>query len=173
MGIDMIGLNLRRVREQNGFTQEAIAKKLGVSRQAVCMWESGKREVSVSKLIEVAEIFNMSIDEIIRPGKVRPNNNNYPVVKNKKEKADPKTCFELDAPYANEVLLVGDFNSWNAGGILLKKNEKGLWKIELALNPGKYEYKFIVDGKWQNDPANTDTAVNSYGTTNSVKEITK
>lgn len=172
MGIDVIGLNLKKVREINGFTQGAVAKKLGVSRQAVCMWESGKREISVSMLIEIADFFNMGIDEIIRPGKVKTNNNVRPIIKHE-ETVDYKTHFELNAPYANEVFLIGDFNSWNAGGIPLKKNKNGLWQLELELNPGKYEYKFIVDGKWQNDPANNNTVINSFGTTNSVKEVSK
>jgi 1,4-alpha-glucan branching enzyme len=114
----------------------------------------------------------MSIDEIIRPGKAKTNNNVRPIIKNE-ETVDSKTHFELNAPYANEVLLIGDFNAWKAGGMPLKKNKNGLWKLELKLNPGKYEYKFIVDGKWQNDPANSNTVINSFGTTNSVKEITK
>lgn len=172
METDIIGLNLKKVREHNGFTQGAIAKKLGVSRQAVCMWESGKREVSVSMLIEIADIFNMSIDEIIRPGKVKSNNNVPPPAKNKEE-VNLKTKFELNAPYANEVFLIGDFNSWKAEGLPLKKNKKGMWNLELELMPGKYEYKFIVDGKWQNDPVNNNTVLNSYGTFNSVKEISK
>lgn len=170
MGADTIGFSLKKVRENNGFTQGAIAKKLGVSRQAVCMWESGKREVSVSMLMKIADIHNMSIDEIVRPGKAKPDNNASLMIKNN---GAAKTSFELAAPYASEVLLIGDFNAWNAGGIPLKKCKNGSWKLELELTPGKYEYKFIVDGEWQNDPANTNTVINSFGTTNSVKEIIK
>jgi 5'-AMP-activated protein kinase regulatory beta subunit len=170
MGTDMIGSNLKKVREHNGFTQEAIAKKLGVSRQAVCMWESGKREVSVSMLIEIADIFNMSIDEIVRPGKAKSNNISS-IVKNNKETLNSKTHFELNAPDANEVFLIGDFNAWSGDGIPLKKDKNGLWALGLELKPGKYEYKFIVDGKWQNDPTNIDTVLNSYGTFNSVKKV--
>ena len=171
MKTTMIGLNLKKTREKNGFTQGDVAKKLGVSRQAVCMWESGKREVSVSKLIEIADIFNMSIDEIVRPEKAKLKDDVRTAIKNKEKETSLKTVFEFDAPYANEVLLIGDFNSWKAGGVSLKKDKDGLWRIELALDPGKYEYKFIVDGNWQNDPANTNIVINSFGTANSVKEI--
>ncbi|MEW6087884.1 MAG: helix-turn-helix domain-containing protein [bacterium] len=163
MGIDNVGLNLKKFRENNGFTQESIAKRLGVSRQAVCMWESGKRELRVSTLIEIADFFDAGIDEIIRPGKIKANNNKKILIS--------RATFELNAPGANEVLLIGDFNSWNAPGIPLKKSKNGIWKIDLDLMPGKYEYKFIIDGKWVNDPVNPKTIINSYGTHNSVKEI--
>lgn len=147
----MIGETLKNLRQKNGLSQAALAKKLSVSRQAICMWECGKREFGISTLVKIADIFNVSIDEIVRQR--------------------PKAKFELSAPFANEVLLIGDFNSWNASGLRLKKDVSGLWKFELELKPGKYEYKFIVDGKWQNDPLNVNTVLNSYGTTNSVKEI--
>lgn len=147
----MISQNLKNLRKRNSLSQAVLAKKLGVSRQAVCMWETGKREFGISTVVEIADIFDVSVDEIVRQR--------------------PKTSFELDAPSANEVLLIGDFNSWNASGLRLKKDKTGLWKLELELKPGRYEYKFIVDGKWQNDPLNANTVLNSYGTTNSVKEI--
>ncbi|MFH1288490.1 MAG: helix-turn-helix domain-containing protein [bacterium] len=172
----MIGQNLKNLREKNNLSQVVLAKKLGVSRQAVCMWESGKREFGISTLVKIADIFDVSIDEIVRPGYKRKTcpkldsrfRGNDGEIRGNDRKS---IVFELNAPSVNEVLLIGDFNSWNTSGIQLKKDKTGLWKLELELKPGKYEYKFIVDGKWQNDPVNTNTVLNSYGTTNSVKEI--
>ncbi|MEW6088118.1 MAG: glycogen-binding domain-containing protein [bacterium] len=82
-----------------------------------------------------------------------------------------KVIFHLDAPDANDVLLTGDFNSWNEAGLKMKKNQNGKWSVEVNLEPGKYEYKFIVDGRWWTDPLNTETVTNSFGSLNSVKEV--
>jgi len=79
--------------------------------------------------------------------------------------------FELVAPTANKVILTGDFNSWSIEGIEMKKNSKGTWKTKVSLGPGRYEYKFIVDGEWWNDPANSNMVPNIYGGVNSVKEV--
>jgi hypothetical protein len=40
-----------------------------------------------------------------------------------------------------------------------------------VLKPGKYEYKYVVDGQWQKDPFNNLFTKNTYGTENSIIEI--
>ena len=54
---------------------------------------------------------------------------------------------------ANEVYLAGSFNNWQTHELKLKKYQEG-WKTTLELEPGKYYYKFIVDGRWMPDPHN-------------------
>jgi len=56
-------------------------------------------------------------------------------------------------PNAKKVTLAGNFNSWNPGELLMEKTAGG-WRITYAMAPGLYEYKFIVDGEWINDPSN-------------------
>lgn len=100
----------------------------------------------------------------------------------KKVKKDSKSCcckaktkkivFQLSAANATAVVLTGDFNAWNKEGIKMKKEKTGIWKSEIELAAGRYEYKFIVDGKWWTDPANKRTAINSFGDVNSVIEVT-
>lgn len=82
-----------------------------------------------------------------------------------------KIAFQLNAPNANAVLLTGDFNAWNPAGIKMSKEKAGAWKAEVELGAGRYEYKFVVDGKWWTDPANKHTAINSFGDVNSVIEV--
>lgn len=53
---------------------------------------------------------------------------------------------------AQQVSLVSDFNNWNMFGTPLAKTAEG-WECRLNLPPGKYLYKFIVDGSWTNDPS--------------------
>ena len=61
------------------------------------------------------------------------------------KKVMKKAPFSLMAPDARSVQLAGDFNSWNPEVNPLKKSSNGVWKINLKLSPGRYEYRFLVD----------------------------
>ena len=82
-----------------------------------------------------------------------------------------KRVFSFDAPQAKEVLLAGDFNDWKAEKHPLKKNNDGLWQKSTFLLPGRYEYKFLVDGTWKVDPENTQVCMNQFGSQNNVFTI--
>ena len=81
------------------------------------------------------------------------------------------TEFRLYAPQAKRVRLAGTFNNWNARTLCAKKDSGGNWIVKVNLKPGRYEYKFVVDGNWLNDPRCTWFAPNSYGSQNSIIEI--
>lgn len=154
----LVGENLRLLREKKKVTQAELAKSIGVSRQAICMWEKNKREIGLSALNKIAEVLDVPIHRII--GGV-----------NMAKKNEKKVKFELKAPTATSVALSGDFNNWDSKGLALKKKRDGSWSIELSLKPGRYEYKFIVDGEWKLDPENKLRSPNPFGTENSVKEV--
>ncbi|MEM6558576.1 MAG: M28 family peptidase [Myxococcota bacterium] len=60
--------------------------------------------------------------------------------------------FSVTFPDAQSVSLVADFNQWNMFGTpMARKGDR--WVTRLDLPPGKYVYKFIVDGMWTNDPS--------------------
>ncbi len=80
-----------------------------------------------------------------------------------------KTEFNLSAPQAKSVFVAGNFNQWNLSAHPLKRDKKGVWKISLALGPGRYEYRFLVDGEWQNDPNSPSLVENAFGTLNCLK----
>jgi len=79
--------------------------------------------------------------------------------------------FSYEAPNAQTVYLAGDFNGWNTTATPLAKDENGVWKVLLKLAPGKYQYKFVVDGNWFFDQDNPNLADDGYGGSNSVVEI--
>lgn len=55
----------------------------------------------------------------------------------------------IEAPGAKEVFVAGTFNNWNPQSQRLKRAAKeGRWVGTLDLPPGRYEYKFVVDGRW-------------------------
>ena len=82
-----------------------------------------------------------------------------------------KIQFKYFDPKAKEVYLAGDFNNWNPQKKLMKKQENGEWVIRVLLDPGKVEYKYVVDGKWVNDPGAKEYSYNGVGTQNSVKVV--
>jgi len=86
-------------------------------------------------------------------------------MKAKKKKAIE---FKLMAPQAKKVLISGDFNKWSNKTTSMKKNKNGSWSSKVNLNPGRYEYKFIVDGQWWTDPICQEAIHNSLGSQNSV-----
>jgi 1,4-alpha-glucan branching enzyme len=82
-----------------------------------------------------------------------------------------KVIFSFAAPDAKEVRLVGDFSNWEANPIALKKLKSGQWKATVALEAGRHEYRYLVDGKWIDDPTCSNRVPNSYGSHNCVREV--
>ena len=75
-------------------------------------------------------------------------------------------------PRAHSVQIAGDFNNWQPEkNIMDKVGDSGVWQTQMKLNPGRYRYRLVVDGKWQQDPYNESTEMNPFGGFNSVVEI--
>jgi len=78
--------------------------------------------------------------------------------------------FSVVAPNgAKEVGIAGDFTSWKP--LAMKKQKTGRFAVAVALQPGVYEYRFIIDGQWMADPDHNHWAQNPFGTFNSVAQI--
>lgn len=56
------------LRTQLGLSQEELAEKLAVSRQSVSKWETGQSVPDLDKLIKLADLFGISVDELVREG---------------------------------------------------------------------------------------------------------
>ncbi len=94
------------------------------------------------------------------------NKNSFLVVK-------PNYTFKLNGfSNAKEVILTGSFCGWNEQAFKMEKHEDA-WTFELHLDPGKYTYKFIVDGNWIKDPANELWEENEFGNGNSLLWVEK
>ena len=76
--------------------------------------------------------------------------------------------FEWSFPDAKEVFIAGSFNNWQPAATPLKSRGAGCWLLDLALKPGRYEYRFVVDGKWTDDPMSRGCGPNPLGGRNSV-----
>ena len=75
--------------------------------------------------------------------------------------------FTIEAPDAERVQLAGDFNNWTLDGNDMEA-VGGVWKKVVKLPPGRYRYRYVVDGRWQNDPLNATVEPSPYGGEDSV-----
>jgi hypothetical protein len=81
------------------------------------------------------------------------------------------TTFRLKG-YADATLVVltGTFVNWSQSQLLFAREGDG-WVCRVDLDPGVYQYKFIVDGDWLLDPSNPDQAEDEAGNVNNVIEV--
>lgn len=84
---------------------------------------------------------------------------------------DGGVTFTCRAPDAKAVFLAGDFNSWSASAQPLTRGDDGAWSATLALTPGDHEYKFVVDGAWQEDADNPRRKGDPFGGSNSLVTV--
>jgi len=84
-----------------------------------------------------------------------------------------ETVFKLEAPQAAQVFVVGCFNEWSPTANPLERNDEGTWSCSLCIEPGEHEYRFVVDGVWWDDPANTMRRWNEFGTQNCILIVEK
>jgi 1,4-alpha-glucan branching enzyme len=89
----------------------------------------------------------------------------------------PGTRFLFHAPEAAAVYLAGTFNEWNPRSTPMVKNAEGVWNIDIPLQTGRYEYKFVVDDQWHCEPdqeqetaslPRCECAPNPFGTFNYI-----
>ena len=75
-------------------------------------------------------------------------------------------------PRADSVQVAGDFNNWLPAETPMQKvGDSGVWQTKIKLSEGKYRYRLVVDGQWQQDPYNELTELNPFGGFNSVLEV--
>jgi hypothetical protein len=75
-------------------------------------------------------------------------------------------------PGAMTVAAAGDFNGWDPAQTPLEPTANGAWSVTLPLEPGRYEYMFVVDGEdWIVDPFAVEQSDDGFGAQNAVLEV--
>jgi len=73
---------------------------------------------------------------------------------------------------ASDVRIAGDFNGWvpdkGVRSLIESEGETRIWTKIIRLNPGTYQYRYVVDGEWREDPDNPEVASSAVGGRNSV-----
>ncbi len=81
-----------------------------------------------------------------------------------------EVLFVVPALDADRVAVVGDFNAWEETP-LADENEDGIWTASIPLSPGRYEYAFVIDGRWWGQDPSADEYVRTFGQYSSVRYI--
>jgi hypothetical protein len=79
--------------------------------------------------------------------------------------------FRIRAPGAERVAVAGDFNDWDPASAPLRRAEDGWWETRIALDPGRYEYVYVIDGKWTTPPEAKITVNDGFGGRNGIIEV--
>jgi len=75
--------------------------------------------------------------------------------------------FTVDAPDAAHVQLAGDFNDWTPDDGEMEP-VAGVWKKLVKLAPGRYRYRYVIDGQWRSDPRNAAVEPSPFGGDDSI-----
>jgi len=96
---------------------------------------------------------------------------NTPREQSRRSTARRRVTLALKAPHAKEVSLLGDFNGWDPSATPMTPDNDGVWKSTLMLLSGRYEFKFLVDGRWREPSRGEPSAPNAFGSSNNVMVI--
>jgi 1,4-alpha-glucan branching enzyme len=84
--------------------------------------------------------------------------------------------FVAHFPNASNVGIAGDFNNWNPQRMSSDNDHNSesadTFRALVALKPGRYRYRLVVDGRWQSDPHNVHSEPNPCGELDSIVEVT-
>ena len=76
---------------------------------------------------------------------------------------------------AGDVRIAGDFNGWvpdrGVRSVIASEGQTRVWTKVLTLEPGTYQYRYVVDGEWQEDPSNPQSAPGPTGQPNSILKV--
>jgi len=84
------------------------------------------------------------------------------------KRSEQSVEFSLKMPKAQSACVAGTFNDWDSKKTPMRKEGSAGWKATVPLTPGRYEYRFVVDGQWISDPNARESVKNQFGSTNSV-----
>jgi 1,4-alpha-glucan branching enzyme len=141
--------------------------------------ENTNKQLVISKPLQAADNLNLSTGSINLSINTSGSTNPIPLHNQKiginifrKQAAfaikDSVVAFVLkNHPNAKQVLLAGNFTAWGDGALPMTYNGES-WMVRVKLSPGKYSYKFIVDGNWINDPDNAVVENDGEGNNNSI-----
>ncbi len=151
-------------KEEKISTKEEFITRRETEKERRSLEEEVLQDVDASSLREEPFIEEESVVEV-PPEKTRP----------------PSTCglvvFRYDAASkkVQTALVSGNFNNWadsaQKGAYVMKNVQGSIWEFRKKFQAGTYEYKFIIDGKWLQDPTNPNKKPDGYGGFNSLLTV--
>jgi len=136
----------------------------------------GKPIIDYDRQCNAFRDFQNLTQEIIKsPDATAVAANAYATFSDTEEMLDPSTkgvVFSIEAPEDATVQIAGDFNNWIPESLFQNDlHGKSVWHKAIALKPGAYAYKYLLNGNWISDPANKNTVDDHRGGENSLIRI--
>jgi chromosome segregation ATPase len=177
IGVRQVRAALEQRQNQSAAELERVQAQL--RRQSV---ERERLESECRSLAEAKESLNQELcrlresqtEQPVEPAGMEPRGEGtatFPSQASADPEAQKLQTFRLTAPAAKEVFLAGDFTRWKEGAISMQKRDDGDWTASVKLQPGTYNYLFIVDHEWRDDPECVTRIRNQFGGFNSVRQI--
>lgn len=86
---------------------------------------------------------------------------------------DKELPFVVRAKGAQSVAVTGDFTQWSKEGIRLRRRSPDEWEATLRLSLGEYQYRLLVDGRWQDDSRAPRRVPNPFGSESCTLQVTR
>lgn len=96
---------LKEIRKDKGLSQEQLAEKIGVSRQAITKWETGKGLPDVENMVIIAEIFKTTLDELLRDSAIKQESEKPVFISETIYDIDCEKHFDINIGNASAVIL--------------------------------------------------------------------
>ncbi len=152
-------LNIRDYIPQN-------VKISGISTHEAIKHEFSKDSLQISLKIVSPDLPRLSFLKISLPGI------EHSILLKKSEKIKQKISFNPKGKIYKTVQIKGEMNAWNPNNGNMKLNN-GIWETEIEIEPGTYQYLFVVDGIETIDPVNPVKQSNGMGGMNSILTVGK
>jgi transcriptional regulator with XRE-family HTH domain len=113
-----IAERLAQLRRQNGYSQEELAAKLGLSRQAISKWERAESSPDTDNLIALAQLYDMSLDELLKGASEVPG-----------AAADEQADKAVGAAPATPPVSGPEYDHYHAGDGTARRKRTVLWAV--------------------------------------------
>lgn len=110
MNSNSVGKNIKKLRSEKGITQEQLAERLHVTRQAVSNWETGKTQPDIDTLSALAECFEITVEEVIYGSTSQSQGNNVVIEKTIKKGLDSEAVVGI------ALAVVLSYSKWKSIG---------------------------------------------------------
>jgi len=106
-----LGKTIKRLRLEKGWTQEDVARMLGVTSKAVSFYELDKRKPSSESLIRIAEVFGVTLDELVK-GDVKERDQKTPSHENDLARDMKKILIDIGVVKEDTTIAEEEYAEW-------------------------------------------------------------
>jgi hypothetical protein len=149
------------------------ARPLSKWRRAIdALWAPRALQWNLARAVAAAAVLVVAVGVAIRLNDEPPSS---PAGAAATEPASPNSVLVrliVLQPDAMTVEIAGDFNGWDPRRTPLEQLSGGAWSVTIPLQPGRYEYMFVVDGhEWVGDPLAAEQNDDGFGSRNAVLDV--